>query len=386
MPERVTFGIVGLGGIAQAQHLPNLKRCARARLKTLCDLRAESVRDAQAKYGVPQGTTDFAALLSDPEIGAVVVATQEDAQARLTVQALRAGKHVYVEKPLARTVAECEEVARAQEETGRSVVVGFNRRLAPALLKVKEVLAKAGGARHLHYRIADNAGDGGRQRVIRELCHIFDLLRCLTASEAVTVYCAESRADEEAYVLKFASGAVASITASGYVTRDLPKERLEVFTQQGAVTMEDFVEVRTYGQRDFDHVYRFAGHSHPDREFTHKYLLQVGGAEALHMLRRMAWELGERHARSGPDDESPDREELARYIPHVKGTNPRWNYMVDKGWQGLLDYFAACILDGRRPELAASARDGLAASRLAHAAIASRESGQAMTVDGEGGK
>jgi predicted dehydrogenase len=84
------------------------------RLKTICDLRADLLAQMQRKYEVPCATTDHQALLADPEIQAVVVATREDAQARLTIEALRAGKHVYVEKPLANTAEGCIVASAAE--------------------------------------------------------------------------------------------------------------------------------------------------------------------------------------------------------------------------------------------------------------------------------
>ncbi|MBT4502210.1 MAG: Gfo/Idh/MocA family oxidoreductase, partial [Gemmatimonadetes bacterium] len=89
--EQAVFGIIGAGGIAQSQHLPNLTRSPRVRLKTICDLRGDVLAQMQEKYKVPQAVTDFRELLADAEIDAVVVATKEDMQAELAAEALRAG-------------------------------------------------------------------------------------------------------------------------------------------------------------------------------------------------------------------------------------------------------------------------------------------------------
>lgn len=373
--ERVVFGLIGAGGIAQSQHLPNLARAPHATLKTLCDLREDVLGRMQRKYAVPQATTDHRALLSGPEIQAVVVATREDAQAALTIEALRAGKHVYVEKPLATTTEACASVVAAGRETGRFVAVGFNRRFAPAYRKAREIARAEGGVWNIHYRISDEYWRWGKSyppgvRVIHEVCHIFDLLRWLTGSEAESIYCTQSRPDDEICVLKFRSGCVASITSSGYATMDLPKERLEVITERGALTVEDFVELRTFGFADREPVLRFAGHTHPDREFTHRYLLETEGAAALYALRRMGWALRDAAERSPTGEPSTDADEIRRYLGE---TAPHWNYMVDKGWLAALDHFAERILAGEIPENA-GAEDGLRASLLSHAAIRSRDS------------
>src|SRR5688500_13343552 len=101
MSDRAIFGIIGAGGIARSQHLGNLTRAPHAFLKTVCDLKPELVKEAQQTYGVLVGLNDHRQLLADPEIQAVVIATREDTHAALAIEALQAGKHVYVEKPMA---------------------------------------------------------------------------------------------------------------------------------------------------------------------------------------------------------------------------------------------------------------------------------------------
>jgi predicted dehydrogenase len=372
--DRAVFGIIGAGGIAQSQHLPNLTRAPHVRLKTICDLRADVVAEMQKKYAIPNSVMDHGKLLADPEIQAVVVATREDHQAPLTIEALRAGKHVYVEKPLANTAGECAAVVEAQKKAGKFVAVGFNRRFAPAYRKVREVLWADGGPKNIHYRIADEYWRWGAAyppgvRVIHELGHIFDFLRWLTRSEVESVYVIQSRADDEVYALRFRSGCVASIMNSGQATFDLPKERLEAIGTRGGLTVEDFVELRTFGHKAYPAVLRFPGHTHPDREYSQKYLFEKGGAEVLYDLRRVGWELREGLAGGYGDQTPPDAAERKKYLD---GTCPNWNYMVDKGWLWAMDHFAQCVLTGETPENA-SAADGLAASLLSHASIRSRD-------------
>jgi predicted dehydrogenase len=335
----------------------------------------------QAKYHVPHATTDHRELLADPEVQAVVVATREDMQARLTIEALRAGKHVYVEKPLAETAEECRAVVDAQKEAGRSVAVGFNRRFAPAYVRAKELAWNDGGPRNIYYRISDTYVRGwGRNyppgvRVIHEVCHVFDVLRWLTESEVASIYTVASRADDEIFTLKFTSGAVASIMNSGYGTRDLPKERLELISEDGGVTVEEFVELRAFGYPGAEPVERFAGHTHPDYEYTHKHLFEKLGAEALFALRRTAWELSQAPQAAAGQPPVPDQAERKRFLE----SGQMWNYMVDKGWLGAIDHFAECVATGARPRTAGPA-DALAASLLAHAAIQSRETGQVVQL------
>ncbi|OGV72869.1 MAG: hypothetical protein A3K19_33085 [Lentisphaerae bacterium RIFOXYB12_FULL_65_16] len=370
--------MIGTGGIAQSQHLPNLSRARHATLKTVCDLREEVLKKVQAQYRIPEAVTDYRTMLADPEIDAVVVATREDMQAPLTVEALKAGKHVYVEKPLANTPEEVETVVAAQRQAGKHVSVGFNRRFAPAYVKAKELVHADGGPKNIHYRISDEYWRWGKNyppntRVIHEVCHIFDILRWFTDSDPQSIYCVGSRPDDEAYVLKFKNGCVATIMNSGYCTMDLPKERIEIVSNLGSVIVEEFVELRTYGYKNCDWIHRFPGHSHPDREFTHKFLLGLGGAEALYQLRRMGWEQRARFEKTDGEPE-PDRAELQAYC---SGRCPHWNYMVDKGWLAAVDHLAECILTGQAPRNACAA-DGLWSAKMSSAAISSRETGRVV--------
>lgn len=377
--NQAIFGIIGVGGIAQSQHLPNLTRASHVRLKTLCDLREDVLKEMQQKYDVPHAVTDYHELLSNDEIDAVVVATREDMQAKLAIETLQAGKHVYVEKPVAKTPDDVEAVVEAQEQSGKIAAVGFNRRMAPAYRNAREIICSDGGPKNIHYRISDEYWSWGKHyppgvRVIHEMCHIFDILRWFTGSDPVSIYCVDSRPDDEILVLKFESDCVASIMNSGYVTMDLPKERVEIVSELGAVIVEEYVECRTYGFADRDHVYRFAGHSHPDRDATHKYLFEQDGADALHAIRRMGWEARERVGADRSGDNQMGQTELKNYM---NTQAPCWNYMVDKGWLPAVDHLAECILEGKKPQLA-SASDGWWASKMAAAAIRSRDSGQVV--------
>lgn len=377
--RKVTAAIVGCGGIARSQHLPNLTRAPNIRLQAVCDVNAAAAKSAQADYGVPQMTTRFDDLLQDPAIELIVVATKEDFQVPLTCQALEAGKHVYVEKPLADTPESCQRVVEAQARHGKLVQVGFNRRFAPACREARRILLKRGGATNIYFRISDEYWNWGRAnppgvRVIHEVCHVFDLLRWLTGSEAVSVYCVSARADDEIYTLKFASGCVATIMNSGEVTCDLPKERLEIVTRDpGALIVEEYTELRTYGCKDEPALFRFAGHTHPESEFTHKLLFEKLGTEAVDAFRRMRWELRNQQEAGLLDDNDA---ELKKFMEH---SFPHVNYLVDKGWRAAVEHLADCIL-GRATFDGAGPRDALAASQLAAAAIRSRESGEVVRL------
>jgi predicted dehydrogenase len=380
--SKVTFGIIGIGNIAQAQHLPNLTRAPHVRLKTICDMREDILRSMQEKYQVPHATTSYKELLADPDIEAVVIATRPESHAQLAIESLQAGKHVYVEKPLAETVDECQAIVNSQREAGRIAAVGFNRRMAPAYRKAKEIISTHGGAWNIYYRISDAFWQWGRNlppgsRVIHELCHVFDILRYLVGSEVKSVYCVSSRPDDEVITLQFESGCVSTIMSSGYVKYDMPKERIEVITELGGFFVNDFVELQTFGLDDCDRIYCFAGHTHPDKDCEHAYLFEISGERAMLDLRRVCyrnyllWEELTKH-----DEYTSEHEAVELFANRVM-----WfvNYMMDKGWLWAIDHLAQCILSGIPCELAGP-EDGLWASRIAEAAMLSRESGKAIKL------
>lgn len=383
MTDKVVFALIGAGGIAQSQHLPNLSRSDCIELRTLCDLRPEVLGEQQRKYQILQATTQYRAVLSDPAIEAVVIATREEAHASLAIESLRAGKHVYVEKPLAQTPAECEQVVLAQRETGRLLAVGHNRRMAPAYQLAKRLLAQHGGARNIHYRISDTYWIWGKNyppgmRIVHEVCHVFDILRYLVGSPVVSVYCVASRPDDEAITLTFGNGCVATIMSCGYAHHDMPKESLEIMAELGGLIVTDYAELETFGLKGAQVRYYFAGHTHPDRDEVHQKLLALQGARGLKDLRRAYYLAGERLEELRREQvQTAERREFENYMGHHA---PHINYMVDKGWRAAIDHFSGCIRGGALTELA-TANDAWQASRITEAAIRSRESGEVRRLD-----
>jgi predicted dehydrogenase len=375
--QQAVFGIVGAGHIANSQHLPNLTRAPHVKLKTVCDFDRAKMEAAQSSYGIPCGLTDLDELLADDEIQAVVLATAEETHVPLTLKALQAGKSVYVEKPLADTAEACQSVVEAQRASGKLVAVGFNRRFAPAYVRAKQLAQQHGGIWNFHYRIADEYWRWGRDltpgtRVIHEVCHIFDILRWMTGQEVESIYCVSSRADDEVITMRMSGGCVASILDSGYATMDMPKEYLALVLDRGGVTVDDFVELRCFGQENEPTVERFAGHTHPRSEFGYRPLYEKLGADALYAMRRTGWELREQLERGALT--GPHAEEAQRFLGSVA-----WNYTSDKGWLAAVDHFAVCVATGQQPGTA-GAEDGLQATRLALAAIKSRETGEVVRL------
>jgi len=380
--KQAVLGLIGAGYLANAQHLPNLMFTPHARLKTVCDLNEEAALAAQKKYDIPNVETDYRKLYDDEEIDGVVIVTREDSHAPLTIEALEAGKHVYVEKPLADTRENCAKIVEAEERTGNMVAVGFNRRYAPALRKAREIVDAHGGPHNIHYRMADSYHyTWGKNyppgvRMFHETCHIFDLFRWFTASEPEVIYCVNSRADDEIIVVRMKSGCVCSIMSSGYTSIDTPKESMEVVADQGMLMVEHFVEMHTFGWPDVEEVYRFKGHAHPDLDTIYRWVYEDLGAAAQRSFHkhwtRMIW-----HPEQNPTDD-PAEVAIAKHFKETHGD--AIGYHVDKGWLQALDHFAECMVTGEKPDTA-DARDGMIAELMGEAAVESRDSGQPVTPD-----
>ena len=378
--KKAQLAVVGCGKLAQNQHISNILKSKNAHLHTFCDLNTELLTDLMRRFPGSQSSTDFKQVLANPEIDGVVIATREDMHVPLAVEALLAGKHVYVEKPLAETPDECALVVDAQQKSGKKLIVGMNRRMAPAYREARQILNRHGGARALYYRIADAyAIDWGKdfgpgKRLIHEVCHIFDICRYMTGSEVETVYCLSRRQDEENIVLQFASGATAMILSSGYAPWETPKEHLEAVAEVGVLTVDEFCELHTYGMEDEVFCKKYPGHSHIEREQSHVNWIGQAGLEGAVGLRRMLADVQRRVETLDHSSAEYKRERgfLDYRLPHI-------NYSVDKGWLGAIEHFADVILTGVDIE-AATAQDALAAARITRAAVISRAENRIVKI------
>jgi predicted dehydrogenase len=204
-------------------------------------------------------TTDFDQVLSDPEIDLVVIATRHHEHADQVVRALRAGKHVFVEKPLALTWAELDRVATAYRaiDTPPLLMVGFNRRFSPAIAAIKARVTGRRAPLAIEYRLNGGyipldhwvQGPQGGGRNIGEACHMYDVFRFLAgapvktiAAEAIDTGTLPYRRDDNfSATIAYEDGSMAHLlyTALGPKT-GLGKERVEVFCDGEAYVLDDY--------------------------------------------------------------------------------------------------------------------------------------------------
>lgn len=259
---RGTVAFIGSGNYATSVLIPAFKE-AGARLRTVVSAAGVTGLHAGRKHGFEQTTTDSAAVLRDSAVDTVVIATRHDSHASLVIEALEAGKHVFVEKPLALTSEEVDAVeASARRATG-ALMVGFNRRFAPHVQRMQQLLAGVTSARAITITVnagaipvahwtQDPATGGGR--IIGEGCHFIDLARFL-ARAPVTGFDAAALAqaggpsspDNAMITLRFANGSIATIQYLANGHKSFPKERVEVFAGGRILQLDNYRKLSGYG-------------------------------------------------------------------------------------------------------------------------------------------
>ncbi|HEX5136473.1 MAG TPA: bi-domain-containing oxidoreductase [Planctomycetota bacterium] len=248
--EAPGISLVGAGSFAQGFLLPNLGGSGGLRYVVATDgLRA---RAAQRKFGFEAAATDAAAAIDDPGTHAVVIATRHDSHADLVCRALAAQKHVFVEKPLATTREGLEAVRAAAAEAPGRLMVGFNRRFAPAAAAARQALAGRTAPLLVHYRI--NAGplprghwlldpaQGGR--LVGEACHFVDFVLFLTGERIRRVFAA----GDVAIALELSGGSSATIHYTDGGDRGTAKEWIEAIGGGKVVRIDDFRRVTLNGR------------------------------------------------------------------------------------------------------------------------------------------
>jgi len=267
-PGRIRLAVLGAGGFARLVHLPNLQSLSnRFALQAVVTRTGHSAAAVGRQFGAAYVSTDYEAVLADPEVDAVLIATRHHLHGAMALAALRAGKHVLVEKPLALTEAELDALdtfIRAAGDTSLPVLLtGYNRRFSPYARRLAQVLRGRAGPFMMDYRM--NAGHipldhwvhgpegGGRN--LGEACHIYDLFTYL-ADAAVTEVSAHAivsrshhygRTDNFVATLSFADGSVASLTYTALGHRDFPKEMADLYVDGKVAVLEDYKRLQVFG-------------------------------------------------------------------------------------------------------------------------------------------
>lgn len=266
---RIGIAVVGAGAFARAMHLPNLQALGDLfHLQAIVSRTGHNATTTAKEFGAAYAATDYAQVLADPAVDAVIIATRHHLHAQMALQALEAGKHVLLEKPMALTRAELDRFRAFYADGGDGkpvLLTGFNRRFSPFGQRLAEIVRARSNPMMLDYRMnaghipLDNwvHGPEGGGRNIGEACHIYDLFTFLADSPVASV---TARAivprtgyygarDNFVATVGFQDGSVATLTYTALGTPRHPKERMEAFVDGQVASLDDYLTLSVAGSK-----------------------------------------------------------------------------------------------------------------------------------------
>ena len=263
--KKAVLGIIGAGNFTSSTLLPNLDK-NQGNIKYIASSGGLSSTIMAKKHNIANSTTNYKEILEDELVDLVLVTTQHHMHANMTIEAIKTGKSVFVEKPLALNHQELDEIIELYNINEVNITVGFNRRFAPLAKKMKKVLGNA--ANPINIIATMNAGfvpkdvwlhdmEIGGGRIIGEACHYIDLCTYLTDSKVVSV-CMNSmginpqeNTDNASILLKYENGSNAVINYFANGSKSYSKERVEVFSQERTLIMDNWRSLKGYGFKGF---------------------------------------------------------------------------------------------------------------------------------------
>ncbi len=280
MSDPIRFAVVGCGMLARMQHLPNIVRSSNMQLQVCCDLSSENLAICEREFQPVRMTEDFYDAVNDAQVDAICLATTEKLRLPVIKAAADAGKPIYVEKPLATSLAEMEKIRAVVHEAGIAFCIGHNRRSSPAMLDAHRIFRghmeqpvpcawrfeREGDARPdmeldgvaaMAVRINDDwhswkswvfdKTQAPHGPMLFEMTHFTDLCNWFMADEPVAVQAMQVEPFNHGVLIRYRGGAMASIFMSSNGTFGYPKELYEMMGQGAVVAVDHMVEMRTAG-------------------------------------------------------------------------------------------------------------------------------------------
>jgi predicted dehydrogenase/threonine dehydrogenase-like Zn-dependent dehydrogenase len=254
--DSIGFALAGAGNLARWEHVPNLKKVSGVTFRAVYSSNGTRGKSYAIRFGAAYTASEYQQILDDKDIDAVIIASRNQHHARESLAALRAGKHVFVEKPMALTEDECRDLYQAVRESGRQLTVGFNRRFSPFYIPLKQHLAKRTSPAVVQCRInspgisgsywmADPAIGGA---ILGEACHFVDLMYWLLDSEPVSVSAFSLPTGKQDPIgennivasFQFADGSIGNLTYCTVGSATSGGERVEVYAPGIGIVTEDF--------------------------------------------------------------------------------------------------------------------------------------------------
>jgi predicted dehydrogenase/threonine dehydrogenase-like Zn-dependent dehydrogenase len=258
--QKAVFGIIGAGNFTKMVIVPTMRKLG-YNLKYIASEKGLSSSILSKKYKIAFATSDYHQILTDPEVTAVAITVRHNMHAQLVIEALNAGKHVFVEKPLALNAEELDQIEEAYRRSGKTLTVGFNRRFSPFAAKAKIMLGDAGP---INVIATMNAGfipanswvhdlKVGGGRIVGEACHLVDLITFLCGSlvDEIIMTAAgqnpEANTDNASILMKYKNGSIGVINYFSNGNKAYSKERVEVYSQGRTLVIDNFRKLESYG-------------------------------------------------------------------------------------------------------------------------------------------
>ncbi len=261
----INIALIGAGGFATSMHLPNIAKLKdKYKLHAVMNRTGHKAKVVAERYKANYATTNYEDILNDENVDLVLIATRHDSHASLVLQALKARKHVFVEKPLAVSQEELDQIKAFYESDTQNkplLFTGFNRRFSKYAQEIKKHTDKRINPMLIRYRM--NAGyipldhwvheSGGR--MVGEVCHIVDLVSYFTDDKIKSI-CVQSlspktekysKSDNKSITLKYTDGSVASIEYFANGNKELSKEFMEIHFDGKSIILDDYKSLKAYG-------------------------------------------------------------------------------------------------------------------------------------------
>jgi predicted dehydrogenase len=261
---KINAAVVGPGNFAKEILIPLMRASPDYNLRWVVSSNPTHATRVAERYRFEKSTCEYDDALKDPQTNLVVITAPNNLHYPMLAAAMRASKTALVEKPLCITRGEFEEIKKLHGELNQPVIVGFNRRYAPLVLKIKEKMKKIDGPFVIDYRV--NAGfvlasrwsqdpSVGGGRIIHECCHFFDLFNFLLGRDDPEIVVRSAgingsssvARDNLSITLDYPDGSMATLLYVAMGSKDMDRERMEVFAQGNSFVLDDFKELRVYG-------------------------------------------------------------------------------------------------------------------------------------------
>jgi predicted dehydrogenase/threonine dehydrogenase-like Zn-dependent dehydrogenase len=297
---RCILGIIGAGNFTKMTLLPSLSKCD-ADIKYIASSGGVTGTSLAKKHVIAFSTTDYQEILNDTEVSAVIITTRHSSHASFAIASLEAGKHVFVEKPLALTEEELQGIENVYNSADSrrnelTLTVGYNRRFSPHIRAIRKRLGSSPGLMNIVATM--NAGfipanvwvhdiKVGGGRIVGEACHYIDLCVYLTGSLVSSVclnalgVSPEQSTDNASMLLKFENGSTATINYFSNGAKSYSKERVEVFSSEQVFIVDNFRTTQAYGARGFRNLKTKIDKGHKTQFTEYIERVQSGGSPLI---------------------------------------------------------------------------------------------------------